>query len=368
LLRRDASIFFAHRTFKWSNEGRGVAGVHCVIIGFSLSQKDPRYIFDYANPGAEPLRIRSSNINPYLVDAPNILLRNQSRPLCSVPSIAFGSMANDGGYLILSTDEKDELIRNYPAASSFVRPLIGGEELLKSKVRWCLWLQNVEPPELRKIPPVLERIAAVRAIRLKSKRRETRALADTPALFGEIRQPTASYLAIPEVSSESRPYIPLAFLSKDVIATHKLYTMANALLYHFGVLQSNMHMAWVRQVAGRLESRYQYSAGIVYNNFPWPVDATEKQKKAIEEAAQKVLDAREQFPDSSLADLYDPLTMPPVLVKAHQTLDKAVDAAYGKRTFTSDADREAFLFEQYQKLVSPLMVGDGKSKKATQKK
>jgi hypothetical protein len=368
LLKLGIRIHFAHRTFDWRNEARGVAAVHCVIIGFADFDTDKKTIFDYSDINGEPLAIQAKNINPYLVDASSVVLSRRSFPLCNAPTICYGSKPADGGALIMSEEEKEAFIVEEPGASKYIRRFVGADELLYGYQRWCLWLKNAEPAALRKLPKVMERIERVRKLRSESKKAATRVSAETPTLFAEDRQGITDFLAMPEVSSERRKFLPIGYMPADTIASNLLYVIPKASVYTFGVLTSTMHMAWVRAVSGRLESRYRYSAGIVYNNFPWPVDATEKQKKAIEAAAQKVLDAREQFPDSSLADLYDPLTMPPVLVKAHQTLDKAVDAAYGKRTFTSDADREAFLFEQYQKLVSPLMVGDGKSKKATQKK
>jgi hypothetical protein len=243
---------------------------------------------------------------------------------------------------------------------------MGSEEFINRKSRWCLWLQGVTPNELRKLPHVRSRVERVRDVRVRSRRSTTNALAATPALFGEIRQPTSSYLAMPEVSSESRRYIPSGFLASDVIATNKLYTVTGAGLYELGILASGVHMAWVRTVCGRLKSDFQSSAGIVYNNFPWPESPTDKQRAAVERGAQGVLDTRAQFPDASLADLYDPLTMPPALVTAHQTLDAAVDAAYGRKGFRNDAERVAFLFELHQKYTSllPSIAPKARARKA----
>jgi hypothetical protein len=240
---------------------------------------------------------------------------------------------------------------------------LGSEELINAKERSCLWLADISPDELREMPVLLKKIEAVRRYRLASMRPNTRELAEIPTLFGEIRQPKNQYLAIPKTSSERRAYIPIAFLQPDIIANTELFTIEGAGFYHFGILSSAMHMAWVRSVCGRLKSDYRYSAGIVYNNFPWPQIATDKQKQAIENAAQMVLDARSQFPDASLADLYDPLSMPAVLTKAHRKLDAVVDAAYVKRKFSGDSDRVAFLFELYRQITSPL-----ESRKATRRK
>ena len=363
LLKRGVKIHFAHRTFQWSSEARGKAAVHCVIIGFALHDAEDKRIFDYETPQAEPHEIKAKNINPYLVDAVDIFVEKRRNPIQEVSELAFGNMPNDGGNLLLTREERDELIKNNPALESYIRRFIGSEEFINNTLRYCLWLRGVSPTIIKGFPPVLERVEKVRQHRLASLRPTTRGLANLPMLFGEIRQPTIDYLAIPEVSSERRRFIPIGFVDKEVIASNKIYTLSGATLYHFGVLSSGMHMAWTRTVCGRMKSDYQYSAGIVYNNFPWPQTQTDKQKQAIEDAAQTVLDARAQFPDASLADLYDPLTMPEALTKAHQKLDAAVDAAYAKRKFTGDTDRVAFLFELYQQITSPL-----ESKKVTRRK
>jgi hypothetical protein len=312
-------------------------------------------------------------------------------------------MPNDGGHLLLSAQEAAELARSEPAASGWIRPFVGAEELINGNPRACLWLVNVPPADLRKSPSVLARIEAVRTRRLESSRAETRALAKVPALFGEIRQPATPYLAIPKTSSERRDYIPIAYLASVVIASTEVFTVPDATLYHFGVLTSAMHMAWMRQVCGRLESRYRYSNKLVYNNFPWPeqeasevppadasavreaasrsylssyheswdepepsaaslaaprpprlANATKKQA-VVEAAAKAVLDARSRYPTSSLADLYDPLTMPADLVKAHAALDRAVDRCYRTAPFTSDRQRVEFLFSLYETLTAPLL-------------
>ncbi len=364
LLKRGVKIHFAHRTFQWSNEARGKAAVHCVIVGFALHDATEKLIFDYETPQAEAHEIKAKNVNPYLVDAPDVVVSRRGSPLCSVPHLVYGSKPADGGNLLFSSVERDEFLAIEPAATAYIRRFMGSEEFINNIQRFCLWLVDCQPDQLRKMPELIKRIEKVKAMRLESQKAPTRLLASTPTIFAELRQPTGDYLAIPEVSSESRNYIPMGIVSSDVIASNKLYTLAGSTIYHFGVLSSAMHMAWMRTTTGRLKSDYQYSTGIVYNNFPWPDIVTDKQKQTIEEAAQAVLDARAKHPNSSLADLYNPLTMPPELVKAHHKLDAAVDAAYSKRKFSGDSDRVAFLFELYQKLASPLDVKKPKQRKS----
>lgn len=355
LAKYQLTINFAHRTFKWANEGKANAAVHCVIIGFAQSSTQSKYLFNYANGiDKEPVRQTVKQINAYLVDAGWNLIPNRTNPISSVKALAFGSMPNDGGYLLLDTDAKKALLKDCQAAKPYVRRLIGSEEFINNIERWCLWLVDVEPSVLRSMPEVLERVNSVKKKRLESPRAATKKLAATPALFGEIRQPKSNYLAYPEVSSGGRLYVPIGFVSKNVIATNKIYTFEDATLYDFGVMNSSQHMAWMRTVGGRLKSDYQYSAGIVYNNYVWPDNVTEMQVKAIEKAAQGILDARAKFPDSSLADLYDPLTMPVELMKAHEANDRAVDRAYGYKGGNDDASRVAFLFKLYEVLTSLL--------------
>jgi hypothetical protein len=353
LQTRGVKIFFAHRTFQWSNEARGKAAVHCVIIGFSLQNLAERYLFDYDTPKSKPQAIKVRNINSYLADGPDVYLSSRSVPLSmGVPEMKYGSMPIDGGNLILSKNQRDELLAEESEVKPFLRRYMGGEEFINNIERYCLWLVQCPPNLLRQMKKVHERVEKNREYRLASGREATKKLAEKASLFGEIRQPSSSYLLVPKVSSENRRYMPIGFCKPEIIASGTTLIVPNAKQYHFGILQSQMHMAWMRQVCGRMKSDYQYSAGIVYNNFPWPENPTEKQKQAIEAAAQAVLDARAQFPNSSLADLYDPLTMPPALLKAHQHLDKTVDAAYGKTNFQTEAQRVAFLFELYQKYTS----------------
>ena len=367
LLAKGVHIHFAHRTFQWSNEARGVAAVHCVIVGFGLEDRAPKSIYEYDDLAGEPHAVAAKNINPYLVDAPDVVLSSRRSPICAVPAIAFGSMPNDGGHLLLSAEDRAALLAIEPAAEAWLRPFQGSEEFINKIERWCLWLADCPPHELRRMPAVAARVAAVKAHRLASSRATTQQLANTPSLFGEVRQPSGAYLLIPGVSSERRSHVPIGFMDAGTIASNAVYALPDATTYHFGVLCSTMHNAWVRYTCGRLESRYRYSAGIVYNNFPWPESPTDKQRAAIEAAAQGVLDAHAQFPQSSLADLYDPLTMPPALVKAHQALDAAVDTAYGRRSFRNDAERVAFLFERYRAITSLLPADKPASPKRPRK-
>lgn len=349
-------IHFAHRTFRWSNEAKGVAAVHCVILGFGKTKPSRPAIFDYHDIAGEPQETLVRRINAYLVDAPDVLIESRRTPISPVPPIVFGSMPNDGGNLLLNDGERDALITAEPSASHWIRRFLGAREFLNGLSRWCLWLKDLPPGALKKMPHIRSRVDAVQQYRLASKRAATKKLATTPALFGEIRQPDSDYLLVPRHSSERRAYIPVGFMSSEMIAGDANLVIPNATLFHFGVFSSSMHMAWVRTVCGRIKSDYRYTNEIVYNNFPWPVDANEKQRDTISAAAQGVLDARATFSDATLADLYDPLSMPPELVKAHQVLDKAVDAAYvpsgGKRTWATEAERVAFLFDQYQKITS----------------
>ena len=350
---QEAKIFFAHRTFQWSNEARGRAAVHCVIVGFSLQNMISKIIFYYDTPKSDPQAVKAKNINSYLADGPDVYIKSRTIPLSmDVPEMKYGSMPIDNGNLILSKEQMEELLADEPEAKNYIRQYMGGDEFINSLERYCLWLLDCPPSLLRKMKKVHERVEKNRKYRLASGREATKKLAEKAALFGEIRQPLKSFLLLPKVSSENRHYMPIGFCKPVIIASGSTLIVPNANKYHFGILQSNMHMAWMRQVCGRMKSDYQYSAGIVYNNFPWPENPTEKQKQVIETAAQAVLDARTQFPGSTLADLYDPLTMPPVLLKAHQSLDRAVDAAYGKTNFKTEAERVAFLFELYQKYTS----------------
>ncbi len=361
LFRQGIRIHFAHRTFQWSSEARGKAAVHCVIIGFGLEEVSERWLFDYDTPKSEPHCIRVKNINPYLVDGPIVVLPNRSKPVCQVPMIGIGNKPIDGGNYLFTGEEKEVFLKVEPGAKKWLRRWIGSHEFINGYERWCLWLGDCPPNELRRMPEALKRVDAVRAFRLASKSLPTRKLADTPTRFHVENMPIGNYLIVPKVSSERRAFIPIGFMEAETLCSDLVFIVSNATLYHFGTLSSTMHNAWMRAVCGRLKSDYRYSAGIVYNNFPWP-QSTDGQISAIETAAQGVLDARAKYPASTLADLYDPLAMPPELVKAHKALDRAVDAAYGKKGFSSDAERVSFLFERYQELIAPLMAEGGTNK------
>ena len=366
LLSCGVKIYFAHRTFQWSSEARGKAAVHCVIVGFGLRDVVDKWLFDYDTPNSEPHALKVKNINPYLVDAHDVVVANRSTSLCDVPRMCWGNKPTDGGHLILSPEERDELLLMEPMAASFIRPFTGGGDFINGVQRFCLWLKDADPAQLRHLPEVMKRVELVREFRLDSKASTTRDFARFPTLFRQISQPNSDYLAVPEVSSERRPFIPIAFMSQKVICSNTVQFVSDATLYHFGTLSSTMHMAWMRAVCGRLKSDYRYSNSIVYNNFPWP-DPSGTQRSSIESAAQAVLDTRTKFADATLADLYDPLTMPPELVKAHQALDRAVDAAYGKTAFKTEAERVAFLFERYQQLTAPLALAGKSLKKKARK-
>lgn len=352
LLRLGIKIHFAHRTFLWSNEARGKAAVHCVIIGFALHDTDRKIIYDYENIKGDAHALDARNINPYLVDAPDIVLSRRDRPLCNVPEIGIGNKPIDGGYYLFAPEEKAAFLKQEPKAKQWFRRWIGSDEFINNRERWCLWLGDCPPEELRQMPEAMKRVEAVRAFRLASKSAPTRKLADTPTRFHVINIPKKPYLLVPRHSLEKRSIIPVGFVDPSSLSGDANLIIPHATLYHFGVFSSAMHMSWVRYVCGRIKSDYRYSKDIVYNNFPWPSDPAEKQRTAIEEAAQAVLDARAAHPDASLADLYDPIAMPPELRRAHQVLDKAVDAAYGKKGFATDAERVAFLFELYNKYTS----------------
>lgn len=352
-------IHFAHRTFRWSNEAKGNAAVYCVIIGFANFDTSAKRIFEYEDIKGEPHEIKAKNINPYLVDAKDIFIGKRTKPLCNVPRILKGNYYAKSEGLIVEEEDLDFLISNEPNSKKYIKKLIGSDEFINNRKRYCLWLVDCPPDELRKMPLVIERVNRVKADRLTSRDKAMQKLAMTPTLFRETNNPD-SCLVIPVVSSERRNYIPMGFIDKNTISTNGNLIMPDANLYHFGILMSTMHMAWVKTTCGRLKSDFRYSKDNVYNNYPWPENPTEKQVQLIEEKAQNVLDVRASFPNSSLADLYNPLTMPPALVKAHNELDKAVDLAYSKQNFSTEAKRMEFLFELYEKYTADLFVKENK--------
>lgn len=353
LHKENIRIHFAHRTFKWSNEAPGQAAVYCVIIGFAAFPPERPRLFDYEDIKGEPHEIQAKEINPYLVSAPEqILVRNRQKPISAAPEMSFGNMPRDGGAFILSESERASLLLQEPTAEKFVRAYLGAQEFLHGEKRYCLWLVGAEPEELRKLPEVMRRVNDVKNFRAASVAASTRKMAETPTLFAQRTQPESDYVLVPSTSSENRRYVPIGFMSKEAIASNSCHTIPGATLYHFGVLESEMHMAWMRAVCGRLESRYRYSKDIVYNNFPWPENPPAEAKKAVEDAAQAVLDARSAHPGATFADLYDPNAMPKDLLDAHRALDRATDRAYGiTKPFPSESARLEFLFERYQVLV-----------------
>ncbi|WP_296446798.1 DNA methyltransferase [Rhodoferax sp. UBA5149] len=373
LLAQGIHIHFAHRTFRWSNEASGKAAVHCVIIGFGLQDRHGKVIYEYDEVNGTPHPVPAQQINPYLIDAAFVAIEKRRDPICNVPEMAKGNQPTDDGNLLMTDAEKETLLLAEPQATPLVRRFMSAREFLHNEKRWCLWLVDANPALLKSCPEVMRRIQAVKTFRLKSSKALTRVQASTPAVFSEIRQPKNSYLLIPRHSSENRAYVPFGFFDSDNVVADSCSSVPNATPFHFGVMSSVMHMAWMRYTCGRIKSDFRYSNSIVYNNFPWP-DLTQSSKvnqppapidkaqEAIESAAKTVLDVRAKFQSgdepATLADLYDPLTMPPELRKAHQKLDAAVDKAYersgGKKSYKSDAERVAFLFELYQKYTSLL--------------
>jgi hypothetical protein len=358
-------IHFAHRTFKWSNEAKGNAAVYCVIVGFANYDTANKSIFEYEDIKGEAHEIKVKNINPYLIEGKDILIDKKSNPICNVPQIFKGNQPTDGGFLILSEEEKIEYLLKEPKGKKFIKNLVSGREFINGINRYCFWIVD-SFNEIRELPILQERIKNCKENRLNSSFADTRKLAERPFQFRDLKNPE-TFIVIPATTSENRKYIPFAFLNKDYIPSNSVYIISDANLFHFGVLMSAMHMAWIKHICGRLKSDYRYSKDIVYNNFPWPDNPNDKQVKSIEVASQKVLDSRNQFPESSLADLYDPLTMPPTLVKAHNELDKAVDMAYRPQAFTSEANRMVFLFELYEKYTADLFIKEKpkKTKKTT---
>lgn len=338
-------INFAYKTFIWDNEAGLKAHVHCVIIGFSDNDRDDKIIYDNGIP------TKAKNINGYLVDAPNIFIEARKNPICSnAQKMIKGSQPTDGGYLLLTEEERKELIHKNPLSEKYIKRYMGANDLINNVVRYCLWLVDVSPSELRKMPEVLKRLEMVKETRLNSKKIATQKWAEKPYLFTENRQPDTDYLILPVVSSERRKYIPVCYVNKDVIANANAQMIPNADLYTFGIINSNVHNAWVRAVCGRLEMRYAYSATVVYNNFPW-CTPTEEQKQKIEQTAQEILDARAKYPDCSLADLYDELTMPKELRKAHQKNDIAVMQAYGFDRKMTESECVGELMKMYEELT-----------------
>ena len=361
--RFGLKIHFAHRTFAWESEARGKAHVHVVIIGFAAFDTANKRIYECQNQNATVTSAK--NISPYLVEGSDRAVVNRSKPLCDVPKIGIGNKPIDGGNYLFTPEEKARFLKFEPKAKEFFRRWLGSDEFINGFERWCLWLGECPPGRLREMPEVMKRVECVRRFRLASKSAPTRKLADTPTRFHVENIPKRHFLLIPKVSSERRRYIPMGFVSPRTLVSDLVFVFPNATLLHFGVLSSAMHMAWVRQIGGRLESRYRYSAKLVYNNFPWPEGVNAKQSSAVETAAQAVLDARHEHlkKGETLANLYDPLAMPPKLLKAHAALDRAVDRCYRTQPFASERQRVEFLFALYEKLTAPLLSAAGKKKR-----
>ncbi len=363
LINMAIHINFAHRTFIWKNKAKGNAAVHVVIVCFSVKNNKNKLLYEYENGKGDPVERKVKNINQYLTSSPTVFLEKRSNPICTSPKIGVGSAFLDGGFLILSPEEKREIVKNEPYITGYIKRFLSSYEYINNKERWCFWLKHIKPETLKKSVILQERLKGVKDFRQKSNRANTKEMAKFPSLYGEERQPVTDFILIPKVSSQRRKYIPIGYVGKENIITDKVFAMQNANIYSFGILMSKAHMNWVENVAGRLKSDFSYSNTIVYNNFPWPKDPSEKNKKAVEQKAQKVLDVRSEFHESSLADLYDPLTMPPKLVKAHQALDKAVDLCYRPQAFTNETTRIEYLFELYNEYTMPLLKEIKKAKK-----
>ncbi len=367
--RYRLKIHFAHRTFDWMSEARGAANVDVVIIGFGAFDVTSKKIYDYEHSDGSATVTAARNINPCLFEGSDTVLLNRSRPLCDVPEMRYGNKPTDGGNFILTREERDEFIREEPGSARFIRPYVGADEFLEGKVRYCLWLKDINPDELRSLPKVRARVAAVREFRLKSIAETTKRYAEFPTLFRQIAQPNSEFILVPGHTSEDRKYIPFAYLGPETIISNACFMVPNAQHYHFGVLTSSMHMAWVRTFCGRLESRYRYSKDIVYNNFPWP-EPNQAMRARVEDRARAVLAARvPHLPPrglATLADLYDPIAMPANLAAAHDDLNRAVERCYRPEPFRSNRERVEFLFHLHEQIISPLLPAEPVQRPARQ--
>ena len=338
-------ISFAYQSFVWSSEASQKAAVHCVIIGFAMFDRETKFIY-MGNAKTEV-----KQINAYLCDAPNVLVQSRNKPLCDIPKMIYGNKPADGGFLIIEDCDKEDFLKQEPQAEKFVHPFMGAVEFLHNKKRWCLWLVHATPAEIKACPLVYERVKKCQEKRAASIAAGIRKFADTPTLFAQRTQPEGvDFLVVPKVSSERRKYVPMAYVKAGTIASDLVFVVPDATLFHFGILESSVHMAWMRAVCGRLKSDYRYSKDVVYNNFPWPTPTAE-QKAKIEQSAQAILDARTLYPDSSLAELYDPTLMPKELLQAHRQNDRAVMAAYGFPVKMTESKCVAELFKRYAEIV-----------------
>ncbi len=335
-------INFAHRTFRWDSEANLKAHVHVVIVGFAFTEREEKWIFENWQ------KHEAKNINAYLLDAPNTFIYSRSKPICDVPQISIGNQPIDGGNYLFEKAEMEDFISREPKSAAYFHPWYGAIEFIRQKPRYCLWLGDCSPREIKEMPLCYERVENVRTLRQKSSRTSTRKLADTPTRFQVENMPDGNSIIVPSTSSERRKYIPMGFIPKGTLASNAVHLIPSATLYHFGILESNVHMAWMRAVCGRLKSDYRYSKDIVYNNFPWP-EPNEEQQERIARTAQGILDARALYPDSSLADLYDPVTMPAELLAAHRENDRAVMKAYGFSSKMTESECVARLLEKATK-------------------
>jgi len=352
LFGRGIKIHFAYSTFKWSNEAKGKAAVHCVIIGFGLKPAQRYRLFHHSNGlTGEVVSKQVRRINPYLVDADDVFLENRSKPICDVPVMNIGNKPIDDSNYLFTEEEKNAFVALEPGAEKYMRPFLGSKEFINGYKRYCLWLGFCPPDELKKMPEAMKRVESVRNFRLSSKSAPTKKLAETPTRFHVENMPKSTFIAVPKTSSENRKYIPIGFLDETVLCSDAMLIVQSSSLYHFAILTSSMHMTWMKFVCGRLKSDYRYSAGIVYNNFPWP-DPTVVQKESIESFAKVVLETRSKYPKSTLADLYDPLSMPADLVKAHFNLDRSVEKAYSSKKFDNEAEVISFLFTKYKEKLN----------------
>ena len=350
LFDRKLQFDFAYRTFRWDSESTKKAHVHCVIIGFSYAQKNadknPQKFID--NKGMKHL---AKNINAYLIDAPNVFVESRKKPLCDVPSIGIGNQPIDDGNYLFKKEEMDDFLKLEPKAEKYFHPWYGSQEFINRRPRYCLWLGDCNPKELLQMPHCLERVENVRNFRLSSKRKSTVKIADVPTHFQTENMPKGNYIVVPKVSSQNRRYIPLGYMDDSVLCSDLVFLIPNTTLYHFGILESNVHMAWMRTVAGRLKSDYRYSKDIVYNNFPWPTP-TPEQRAEIERTAQGILDARANHPDSSFADMYgEHMYLYPDLLEAHRANDRATLRAYGFPLKITEPDCVAELMKRYEELA-----------------
>jgi hypothetical protein len=357
LKKQGTVIHFAHRTFAWESEARGEAHVHVVIIGFAAFDANGKTIYEYQSDGENVTKSAVRAINLYLIESDVTAIENRETPISAVPPMQFGNMPNDDGNLVLSDQEKESVLASDPACAPLIRPLLSAHEYLHGERRWCLWLKDLSPSTIKACPEVRRRVEAVRAYRLRSSRPATRKLADYPMLFGEIRQPSSRFILLPRHTSANRRYIPLSYFTPDFVPSDSCLFIEGAGLYHFGVLSSAMHMAWVHQVCGRIKSDFRYSSKLVYNNYPWPEPPGDKKCGAVEAASRAVVNTRERYTAQgvSLAELYDPLAMPPELTRVHAQLDRAVDRCYRNQPLASDRQRVEFLFGLYETLTGPLL-------------